>query len=152
MHVPCTAKPPFSSGSQSSSFCLAPDVTTYRVFYMVAREGQACGAVVGQNDNAHLRVCLDLKPPITQMALAAERIDGRRVVVPDLLLLCVVPNAHANVVVTCATVPYKCVRRSCQSKRTYHQMLNGNSNRVMRMPWSSFRALSPSACFPVYHS
>lgn len=28
LNVPCTANPPFSSGSQSSSFCLAPDLTT----------------------------------------------------------------------------------------------------------------------------
>ena len=46
---------------------------------------------------------------------------------------------------------WPCVRLGrkgmCQS--TYHQMLNGSSKRVIRIPWSSFRALSPKACFPV---
>jgi len=36
-----------------------------------------------------------------------------------------------------------------QRYETYHQMLNGSSKRVMRIPSPIFLARSPRACFPV---
>lgn len=39
----------------------------------------------------------------------------------------------------------------CYGYDAYHQMLKGSSKRVIRMPLSSLRALSPSACLPVNH-
>ncbi len=33
---------------------------------------------------------------------------------------------------------------------SYHQMLKGSSKRVIRIPWSTFLALSPRACLPVH--
>ena len=53
--------------------------------------------------HAYLRIRLNLKPPVAEMALASERVDGRAVVVSDLLLLSVVPHSHTDVVVACPT-------------------------------------------------
>lgn len=40
-------------------------------------------------------------------------------------------------------------RGHCQIEgKAYHQMLKGSSKRVIRIPWSILRALSPRACFP----
>jgi hypothetical protein len=39
----------------------------------------------------------------------------------------------------------------CYDHDAYHQMLKGSSKRVMSMPLSSLRALSPSACLPADH-
>ena len=47
------------------------------------------------------------------MALTPERVDWRRVIIPDLLLLGVVSHAHSNVVITCTTVHIS-GRTSCE--------------------------------------
>ena len=51
-----------------------------------------------------LRVCLNLKPTTTEVAFTPEGEDGRGVIFPDLLLLTVVSDAHADVSVACAAV------------------------------------------------
>lgn len=38
--------------------------------------------------------------------------------------------------------------RQFAMRPTYHQILKGSSKRVISMPWSSLRALSPRACLP----
>lgn len=52
----------------------------------------------------YLRIRLYLEPTVTQMAFASERVYRCRVVVPNLLLLRVVPHTHANVVVACSAL------------------------------------------------
>lgn len=93
---PMTANPPFSAGSQSSSFLRAPETTTYRVFceiHHVRAKKKARRRVKKTN----LRVGLDLEPATAKMALASKREYGRRIVHSYLLLLCIVTNTHANV-------------------------------------------------------
>jgi hypothetical protein len=51
----------------------------------------------------NLRVCLDFEPPTAQVAFTSKGVDGRREIVSDFLLLGVITNAHANMVVACAT-------------------------------------------------
>lgn len=46
-----------------------------------------------------LGVRLNLEPAITQVAFASKGINGRGVVRPDFLLLCIVAYAHSDVVV-----------------------------------------------------
>jgi len=53
---------------------------------------------------AYLGIRLDLKPPRTQMTLTPERVDWRRVILSNLLLLSVVSHAHSDVVIAGATV------------------------------------------------
>jgi hypothetical protein len=65
----------------------------------------------------YLGIGLYLKPPRTQMAFAPERVDWRRVIIPDLLLLGVVSHAHSDVVITGTTV-----RVSGDIGRTGHSM------------------------------
>lgn len=50
-----------------------------------------------------LWIGLDFKPAVTEMAFTAERVNWGGEVVSDLLLLSVVPHAHADVVVACST-------------------------------------------------
>lgn len=101
-------------------------------------------------DRLYLWVRLYLEPTITEMAFTSERVYRRRVVVSYLLLLSVVADAHADMVVARPTESAQ--QLQCEPRQyhiaTYHHMLNGSSKRVMRMPWSIFRALSPSACLP----
>lgn len=51
-------------------------------------------------------------------------------------------------VVACSTGNVGRGRTLIYLSSAYHQILKGNSKRVIRMPWSNFRARSPSACFP----
>lgn len=59
-------------------------------------------------DQTHLRVCLDHKPVIAQVALAAKGVYGRGKVIAYLLLLGVVPNTHANVIIASIAEKVKC--------------------------------------------
>lgn len=52
--------------------------------------------------DAYLWVSLNLKPSTTQVAFTTERVNGRAVIAADLLLLSVVPDAHADVIITCS--------------------------------------------------
>ena len=54
----------------------------------------------------NFRVRLDLKPAVTQMAFTPERKYGRRIIVANLLLFRIVPNAHSDVVIACSTGTY----------------------------------------------
>lgn len=44
-----------------------------------------------------------LEPAITEVALAAEGVDGSGIVVSNFLLLRVVAHAHTDVIITCPT-------------------------------------------------
>jgi hypothetical protein len=66
-----------------------------------------------------LWVRLDRKPVATQVTLAPKSEDRRRVIVPNLFLLGVVPNAHTNVVV--APIAVHILRTSAK------QAMEGNS-------------------------
>jgi hypothetical protein len=52
----------------------------------------------------YLGIRLDLEPSIAKVTFAPEREDRCGIVIPDLLLLGIVPHAHANMVVTRTTV------------------------------------------------
>lgn len=54
--------------------------------------------------DARFGVSLNLKPPITQVALASKRVYRRGVVVSNLFLFGIVAYAHADVVVACPTI------------------------------------------------
>jgi len=51
------------------------------------------------NAVVYLRIRLYLEPAVAQVALAPERKNGSRIVYPNLLFLCIVPYAHANMIV-----------------------------------------------------
>lgn len=59
-------------------------------------------------DLTHLRVCLDHKPVIAQVALAAKGVYGRGKVIAYLLLLGVVPDTHANVIIASIAEKVEC--------------------------------------------
>ena len=83
------------------------------------------------------------------MAFAPEGVNRSGIVISDFLLFRVVTNTHTDVVVTCPTTHDIRVAWHDDQGDTYHHMLNGSSNRVIRIPCSILRALSPRACFPV---
>jgi len=107
-------------------------------------------AVLRSSRRTCLGVCLNLKPSVTQVAFAPEGVNGRGVIRSDFLLLRIITHAHADVIVACSTAPgrLRCVRCALVPWMTHHHMLKGSSNRVIRIPWSSLRARSPSACLP----
>jgi len=62
------------------------------------------GLQLTTDKETNLRVCLDLEPTTTKVALAPEGKYGRRVVHSNLLLLGVVANAHAYVGIASSAV------------------------------------------------
>lgn len=62
----------------------------------------APSGVKAEFPDTHLRVCADLYPPLTKVALEAKGEDGCRVVVADFLLFGVVAHALTDVRVACA--------------------------------------------------
>jgi hypothetical protein len=52
----------------------------------------------------HLGIRLDLEPSIAKVTFAPEREDRCGKIVPNFLLLGVVPHAHTNMVVACTAV------------------------------------------------
>ena len=96
----------------------------------------------------NLGIRLNLEPAITQVAFTPKGIDRGGIVRSDFFLFRIVAHAHANVVVAGATADDEAVGGE-ERIETYHHMLNGSSKRVIRMPLSSLRARSPSACLPV---
>lgn len=83
------------------------------------------------------------------MAFTTEREYGGRVVHSDFLLFGIVSYTHSNMVVAGAAKEGKSGNKNnTGSRTTYHHILKGNSNRVIKIPWSILRALSPRACLP----
>lgn len=104
---------------------------------------------VAENGCAYLWVSLDFEPVVAEVTFTPEWKDGRWIVVAYLLLFGVVPDSHADVIVAAITEKKGVwLSRRQSSSMTYHQILKGSSKRVMRIPWSILRALSPRACFP----
>jgi hypothetical protein len=101
--LPWTAKPPLISGSQSSSFCRAPEVTTYRVFYHISKSFKLRDI----ESRANLGICLNFKPTITQVTFTPKRKDWSRKVCANLLLLRVISYSHTDMIITCATVIFQ---------------------------------------------
>jgi hypothetical protein len=99
---------------------------------------------------AHLGIGADLEPSVAEVALASKSKHGSGKIHSDLAFFSVVAHAHTNMVVAgeAAGDQYRKRRRASHRQVAHHQILKGNSKRVIKMPWSIFRALSPSACLP----
>ena len=129
--LPWTAKPPLISGSQSSSFCRAPEVTTYRVFYHISKSFRLRDI----ESKAHLGICLNFKPTITQVTFTPKGKGWSRKVCANLLLLRVITYSHTDMIITCATVIFQVSGSILAiSDKPYHQILKGSSNRVINIP------------------
>jgi hypothetical protein len=102
-------------------------------------------------EDRYLWIGLDFEPVVAQVTFTSKREDGSGVVVSYFLLLGIIPDTHTYVVVASITkerTSSGLTTVKTAEVRSYHQMLNGNSKRAMRIPWSSLRALSPRACLP----